>query len=387
VAIRIIDGVPGAGKSYFAVNHLLAKYFAWNKELDEWEPKAVEGTRTRVFSNIDSLVVAESLDDAIEKAGGLASFFTVDYQKKLSADGVRCVYVIDEAQRMFPRSFKGVEVAFYFQYHRHLGADVYLITQDVKLLALELRHLAEYIVRAVRRTYSVAGEFRYRFLGSTDDPHAFQVKVLRRDRRVFAAYTSMVQGEGEKIKSAPLRFMVAAGVCLVAIASLFGFVVYSWSHKDATAAELTGPSVGRYAGLGLQRRSERDAPVLQVAPVAPRASEALPVPRRAPLLESVVTVEWMVGDALAGQVSAVDEDARYRFSVAELIARCRCMLGGVMTGERVPLYVVESLPRLAARGRARTAEGKGSTAGAGVSTSSGGETLPVVGRSVLPFSR
>src|SRR5262249_13314578 len=140
--------------------------------------------------------------------------FSMAVQKEM-AKSHRLVYVIDEAQRFFHSGFRERDVFFFFQYHRHLGVDVYLITQDVKTLALELRNLSEYYVRAVRRTYSLAGEFRYRFFGSPYDDAPFKTKVLRPDGRVFAQYRSMSSVEVERIASAPRRIAVMIAVLVV----------------------------------------------------------------------------------------------------------------------------------------------------------------------------
>ena len=63
MAIRVIEGVPGAGKTYYAVHHLCGKYFDWSADLGEYQSK-VNPDDTRklvVVTNIDRLRFGESL--------------------------------------------------------------------------------------------------------------------------------------------------------------------------------------------------------------------------------------------------------------------------------------------------------------------------------------
>jgi hypothetical protein len=99
MAVRIIEGVPGAGKTYFAVNHLLASYFDWNDVLDEYKPKP-DFDRLLIISNIDGFPYSVSLTDLLEKHGGLENFFTYEQQASLFQDR-KVIYLIDEAQGLF----------------------------------------------------------------------------------------------------------------------------------------------------------------------------------------------------------------------------------------------------------------------------------------------
>lgn len=236
MAIRIITGVPGSGKTYYAVHHLLNNYFKWDAQLDWWVPTSAE---IRVVTNIDSFKIGVQLDSLMEKAGGPAKFFTVPYLKQVFGE-CQVLFVLDECQRYFDRKFYDKSVFYYFQYHRHMGHDVYLITQDVETLAKELRNLCEYQIVAARRSLSFFGEFRYRFVQSSyQGAEAFMSKVLKRDARVFAVYTSMMGKEKEKIASAPRRYAVWFAVCLL----LIGVSVYKFYHSFLGGPAKAKPAV------------------------------------------------------------------------------------------------------------------------------------------------
>ena len=107
--------------------------------------------------------------------------------------------------------------------HRHLGCDIYLITQDVRCLARELQQLAEYVIKAVRRSNSIGKSFTYKFYSGDE---CFKTKRIKQDQKVFGMYRSMIIGEGEKIKSIPLKHILIF-VGLVVCAGLifrFGFM-------------------------------------------------------------------------------------------------------------------------------------------------------------------
>lgn len=213
MAIRVVTGVPGSGKTYWVVKHLADKYCS------------LEGGQYRlkgnylIVTNIDSLTLPhKSLDDCLAEVP-LEKFFTVEYQKEFVQGYEGVLYVIDEAQRYFHRRFYNKDVFFFFQYHRHLGIDIYLVTQDFRVLPRELRSLAEFEIKAHRRTTSLLGEFRYSICVAGD---TVDRKVFKPDKRIFALYRSMVADEVEKPKRTPMwKYVAVVAVFLVLSVGLF----------------------------------------------------------------------------------------------------------------------------------------------------------------------
>jgi Zonular occludens toxin (Zot). len=223
MAIRLIQGKIGSGKTYYAVNHVLKSYYTWSDELDSWVPKEKD-VNVRVYTNIKNMKLGEDLDKFISNAGGLSTFFNNKYQETFCMNS-NVIYIIDEAQagNYFHRKFYDVNVFLFFQMHRHLGCDIYLITQDVRCLARELQQLAEYVIKAVRRSNSIGKSFTYKFYSGDE---CFKTKRIKQDQKVFGMYRSMIIGEGEKIKSIPFKHILIF-VGLVVCAGLifrFGFM-------------------------------------------------------------------------------------------------------------------------------------------------------------------
>jgi hypothetical protein len=88
-----LTGGLGSGKTYYVVKHILDAYGEWDSKKDKWVLK----DDVVVYSNIRGFHLGFDLLVAINEAGGLNPFFTVDYQKKFNR-GRRIIYVIDECQ-------------------------------------------------------------------------------------------------------------------------------------------------------------------------------------------------------------------------------------------------------------------------------------------------
>ncbi|MBW2635708.1 MAG: DUF2075 domain-containing protein, partial [Deltaproteobacteria bacterium] len=169
MAIRVITGVPGSGKTYLAVHHLLENYFKWSKDRQEYIKKPNFEDLT-IITNIDGFMLDHiNLNDALKKANvNIETFFTKDYQEKITEKYNKIIYIIDEAQQYFHRRFYNKDVFYYFEYHRHLGHDIYIVTQDRLLIPKDLYLLAELELRAVKRSLSLGGELKYKKLSNNE---------------------------------------------------------------------------------------------------------------------------------------------------------------------------------------------------------------------------
>ena len=213
MAIRLVTGALGGGKTFFAVKHLTDNYFDYDKDADLWRKKKDKQDVT-IFTNIDGLLLDHlNLDDAIQKSGvGLEGFFTVEYQTKIQAKYKKIVYVIDETQRYFHRRFYNKEVFFFFEYSRHHGIDIYMITPHKKKICWDIAELAEYEFRAVKRTLSLVGEMKYNML---IDYEIVGRKAYKKDKKIFELYKSMEIEETEKQKNPMLKYIAVPVVLLI----------------------------------------------------------------------------------------------------------------------------------------------------------------------------
>lgn len=203
MAIRLITGVPGTGKTYLSLNILLEDYFKFNRKTKQYEKQK----DVTVITNIDELKLDHiNLNEAIKKSGGsVEKFFSNTYQEKIHKKYKNVVYFIDECQQFFPTRFRNQEVFFFFEYHRHYGFDIYLITQDKFKITKEIALLAELEYRAVKRTLSLLGELKYNILS---DREIINRKVLRPKKAIFDLYKSANVKETKKIKNPLVKVIV-----------------------------------------------------------------------------------------------------------------------------------------------------------------------------------
>ena len=81
MAIRIIEGCIGSGKTYYAVWHILTNYFKWDGLTDNYIVKNPDG-HVLVYSNIEKFLLSDSLDERLKDAGGLDKFFHAESPKE-----------------------------------------------------------------------------------------------------------------------------------------------------------------------------------------------------------------------------------------------------------------------------------------------------------------
>ena len=233
MAINIVTGVPGSGKSYYAVHHLFKNYCNYDKETREVTLKP----GYTIISNIDCLNIEHiNLKDAMDRSKkSLEQFFHVEYQKKITEKYNKIIYFLDEAQQLFSRRYKDENVFFYFQYHRHLGHDVYIMTQNIQLIPKDISQLAEVEIRACPRTLSILGELKYNVKSGYE---VIDKKVLKKKKLVFDLYKSMDQKESEKIKNPLMKYVWLALVFLVCGLFLFKHTfAKNWGVSSAASAD------------------------------------------------------------------------------------------------------------------------------------------------------
>ena len=245
--IQLITGTPGAGKTYLAVTLLTEKYFNWDKK----EKKFVKKEKYKDFeivTNIDGLELPHfSLNEIFEKRNlSFDRFFTVPFQESIKEKMPNIVYVIDECQQYIDTRFGNKEVIYYFDYHRHFGHDIFLITQDAVKICRQIAVLAEFEYRAVKRTFSLFGEFRYNIKSNGE---IFERKTIRQNKRIFDLYRSFNEG-GEQTKKRNPLFKVL--VFMILFFLFCGWMFFRMITPDPVDAS-TKPVSGKKEVMGSQQ--------------------------------------------------------------------------------------------------------------------------------------
>lgn len=225
--IKILTGAPGSGKSYYIVKYIKDQYF---EKIDDDYYKVKEGFT--LISNLEGLKL-EHLDlDSVIKASGIeyTEFFTVPYQEKIIQKYKNLIYVIDEAQRYFDeRIDKKYDVVYFFEYHRHLGIDFFLLTQTYDRLSRKIRGLEEHQIHAQNRISSLTGELNYQIRCGNE---IIDKKVLIKSDDIFRLYKSRSKEENEKVKNPLIKYLVMMIVLIIAGFFLFHHTFMSGSLAD-----------------------------------------------------------------------------------------------------------------------------------------------------------
>ena len=230
MSIKVITGVPGSGKSFFAVKEVISKHFEWNDDFNQW----VNKTGVTIISNINGLRLPHVRFKQYLREEGIdyRRFFTVNYFDKILIPRFhKVVILLDEAQKMFPTNFKDVKGAednpeelsnfYFFEYHRHLSSDVYIIGQLWTRFSPNIVNLSEYQIDAQRRSLSVVGEFKYFFRNGFE---VYYKKTLKPDKKIFALYQSTDTEENKGGEIRPIRrlaIFIAVGFLCVFISGKY----------------------------------------------------------------------------------------------------------------------------------------------------------------------
>jgi zona occludens toxin (predicted ATPase) len=214
--IRIISGNPGSGKSYYAVNYL-RKFCKFDKvyQTMNLEPYVL------LITNIDEIKVPHiSWDDFVKKdlfnIDHLRDYIELNHYRKV-------IIIIDECQRYFG-NLRENEKFFFFEYHRHLGIDCFLILQTVAAIPKRLTELCEYIIRAKSRVYAIVG-FQYSLVDPTNGDKISSI-YLKKDLEVFKLYKSFNIDEDSKAKPKPIlrnKIIITATAAIGVLIFMFWF--------------------------------------------------------------------------------------------------------------------------------------------------------------------
>lgn len=184
--IQIITGVPGGGKSYNAVSRAL---------------KLLEDGQIVVHNihgfNDERAIQWDFGQIPLDADALFKSFDLLRVQRGVSPETIITVF-IDEAQRYWPYEYKDPRGVFFFDYHRHHGLDIFLITQDIKKISPKISTLAEMEIRAIKPMFQLTPGFTYNLISSGE---IFGKERLPKKAEVFQAYTSFLAGKGSQKKS------------------------------------------------------------------------------------------------------------------------------------------------------------------------------------------
>lgn len=219
---RIVTGVLGAGKTFYAVNYL--KKFC---KYDKLYNTMILDSDVLLVTNITDIKVSHLTYDEFRELGLMDIDECKRYVMKFRYR--RIIIIIDEAQRYFA-NLRDAKEFFFFEYSRHLGMDIFLIMQTINAIPRRLAEISEYIIEAQSRTKAIIG-FQYAMRDSKNGDVLSRI-TIKKDTQVFKLYKSFDAAEIDKPKKVLLR-KAFVGVCMVLVAALLiRFTITNAFHDE-----------------------------------------------------------------------------------------------------------------------------------------------------------
>lgn len=281
--IICFEGLPGAGKTYEAVQ----------KIIDNLRKGRV------VYTNIDGMEKPEH-QEILKQLTDLNDYGFEKHFKFLTAEQMPefwnhvepgCLVVLDELQKVFSsrewQTAKNNQFHFWASTHRHQGFDVVIITQDITRIDSAIRSLVEwtYVFRkvnflgnAAQRSYLVKT-----FHGEDTGGKPLSVKTRLYDSKVFACYKSYVAKDVKEL-GVMQHLNVLKHPVFYAIPLVACLAVYMIFFKSSLG---TGDIFGTKATQAKIEAAKKEAALAQSSQKAPPPAPPNPAPSVAPQVAAV----------------------------------------------------------------------------------------------------
>lgn len=217
MAINLLTGVPGSGKTYYIVSKALS--------FIKQEIPVLLDMQCELHPPLSDspYVFPFEVSLATFNNDGMKSVLEPIQQQY---PGKPIILIIDECQRYFPPKFNNEAVKYFFDTHRHFGLDIILATQDKTKLSKEIFVLAESEIRAVSPKVRMFNYFSYRHLIGGIEQSKERLPI---DKKIFAMY-STISGvnliENKKKKFHYLYYAVGVAIIGIPLSLFYVFGVY-----------------------------------------------------------------------------------------------------------------------------------------------------------------
>jgi len=187
------------------------------------------------------------------------------WQLKELHGGAKLLFIFDEFQRKFDTKYNDPEVLFFFQYHRHLGIDIYFMTQSWFSVNKKITDLCEYEYRALPRSFTVFNEFRYGVYCAFDKVGSI---IIPMDKKIFRLYKSTQDDElkGKEIRPVRKFAFISIAIVVATLAGAYwflngGFALAGASAPTAAASPPASPPKTSLPGkpVATSKASDRQA--------------------------------------------------------------------------------------------------------------------------------
>lgn len=226
--LYLYTGVPGAGKTLYAVSNLVKR-----KDFKD-RPIFVDGIKDLDHDKINYFDIPEGE--------------SIQTWPKWAPPGA--IIVVDECQRIFRPRPSGSKVPDYvaeLETHRHRGLDFILITQHPRLIDVHLRGLIEHHTHLGKTNLGLRRKMEWTTGGAKDPESRANIRealisVYRLDKSVYGLYKSAEVHTKIRTKKSKLLILFPLALCLVGygVWSFTGFWgKFSGQEEQANTASTT----------------------------------------------------------------------------------------------------------------------------------------------------
>lgn len=207
--LYLYTGVPGAGKTLYAVSNLVKR-----KDFKD-RPIFVDGIKDLDHDKINYFDIPEGE--------------SIQTWPKWAPPGA--IIVVDECQRIFRPRPSGSKVPDYvaeLETHRHRGLDFILITQHPRLIDINLRSLIEHHTHLSKTNLGIRRKLEWTTGGAKDPESRTNIRealvsVYKLDKSVYGLYKSAEVHTKIRTKKSKLLMLFPLALCLV------GYGVWSFT--------------------------------------------------------------------------------------------------------------------------------------------------------------
>lgn len=231
--ITFFTGVPGSGKTYFAVDKI---YNNFSADLEAIRDK--NSTYEICYTNINEFnfnkvknVYKLDFDDLKIKLTELHKYYKEkkddDFlvEKCKEYDIYNVLFVIDEAHNFF--DVKDVVLIWWLSYHRHLFHEIILITQNLSLIESKYKSFSEFFYKAFPQSLTlIKTHFKYNVYCQSRmslNSKSGSIKI-KRNKKVFELYKS---GDSINAQNVILKFLIFGSVILLLLVGFFYWYISS----------------------------------------------------------------------------------------------------------------------------------------------------------------
>jgi len=241
--IEFITGVPGSGKSYYAIFKIVS-IFAKNDIIKNDKKLKLEFSEIdKCLTNINNLDLSkfnevyqlnfEEFKLNLSQLHDLYKLEVTDDEliqeaKKLNLFNI--YIVLDECHNYLSSQDK--VLIWWLSYHRHLHHEITLITQNLSLVNSKYKAFSEFFLKAIpasRKLFNTSMKYKL-FVDSRMSQKSFVRDVnIPIVKDIFTFYSS---GANVKSKNVVYRFIFLIAVFILVIFGIFYYLVNKYSNND-----------------------------------------------------------------------------------------------------------------------------------------------------------